>query len=150
MMFLAVCVDIRYLRTIVLINTQIFILYCLLTIIRYAKENYRKRIKCTNSPESNTGRERTETRIESRRSKEYVESTRIGIRACKRNLFQSQRCKENTKEPRRVILPIPSFFSLFTNIKHKLTITILILDSIDDAPYMLKLLPYVWRSEVVT
>lgn len=116
------------------------------SLLRYAKENSRKRIKCTVSPKSNKCREGTQTGTENRGRKEDIERTRIRIRTCQGNLLQGERCKENL-EKSGITMPRLPFFS---NIRHKLVITLLIVDSIDDAPYMLKLLPYIWRSEVLT
>lgn len=126
-----------------MIYTHNYINNLFVLLLRYAKEKSNKRIKCTVCSESNRGREGTKKRIESRTGKTDIERTICRIRTRKGDILQSQRCQENLKESGSVRMnPLHSFFTKFT-------ITFMILDNIIVAPYMLKLIPYIWRSDVV-
>lgn len=117
------CVVIHYARTIVLTDIHKYINKHFVLLLRYAKENSRKRIKCTVSPKSNRCREGTQTGTENRGRKEDIERTRIRIRTCQGNLLQGERCKENL-EKSGIIMSLPSFFSNYY--------LLLILQSLDD------------------
>jgi len=79
-----------------------YIYQTLYSIIRYAKKKFNKCIERTRSSESNRSREGTESRTKSRDGQEDFGRIRGRIRACKRNILQSQRCKKDTENTRGI------------------------------------------------
>ena len=122
----------------------------LVYILRYAKEKFRKCIQCARSPRSNTEGKGTQKQAESRRSTENYARTKTRIRTRKGCILQSERSKEDTKEPiierRSILTSLQSFFSI---IKSKWLFTILLIDMLDSHPSfaitMLKSVYHVWR-----
>ena len=102
-------------------------------------------IKCSRSSEGNRERKGTKIRTEGRGCKVYFERTRIRIRTCKRNLFQSKWSTTHTKESSIVIGSNKNMLHPFFS---KLVQTYLILDCMIVAPYMLSLLPFIWRNKL--
>lgn len=141
-------------------NRDIF-LYWAIQCLEYAKNKIGKRTTrskgCTR--ELYQGKERSKKEYSNARSTEYFERIRERIRTRKRSIFQSKRCKTDTKEPRleeQIVTETRQVTNPFFIFYQKLKTTwqiILLLDAMDSHPSfaipMLKMLYHTWKDAKV-